>query len=168
MKIGNCPTMEKYTEEISKKYNLDIVRNHSAAEVLYNLSAGNLDIGLIGRKAEKAEFVGYEKRLKDVGYTLIYRGKSAIDYRQLGAITVHTYLPEDIVKNNFPEFRNVVYHQSLEESLREGEINLISWDDWRDEFNLLIPIDEFGNKIEKFRTPILYSKNEIIKKMNLS
>ncbi|HHD92370.1 MAG TPA: hypothetical protein ENL06_01965, partial [Candidatus Portnoybacteria bacterium] len=112
MTIGNCPTMEKYTERISKKYNLDIVRNHSAAEVLYNLSADNLDIGLIGRKAERAEFVGYEKRLKGVGHTLIYRGKSAIDYRQLGVITVHTYLSKNIVKNNFPEFRNIVYHQS--------------------------------------------------------
>ncbi|NCF75400.1 MAG: hypothetical protein GWO87_02865 [Xanthomonadaceae bacterium] len=168
MKIGNCPTMGKYTEEISKKYSLDIVRNRSAAEVLYNLSAGNFDIGLIGRKAEKAGFIDYEKRLKDVGYTLIYREKSTIDYRQLGAITVHTYLPENIVKNNFPEFRNIIYHQSLEKSLKEGKINLISWDDWDDRFNLLIPIDEFGNKIEKFRTPILYSKNEIIKEMSLA
>ncbi len=167
MKIGTCPTMLKYAEEISKKNNLEIVQNRSAAEVLYNLSTGILDIGIIGRKAERIEFTGYEKRLKNVGYTLIYIQKAAIDYRQLGEITIHTYLAKDIVENNFSELKRIVYHNSLEESLNSGEINLIDWNDWQDDFNLLIPVDEFGNKIEKFRTPILYSKSEVIEKMSL-
>ena len=159
--------MLKHAEEISKKNNLEIVRNRSAAEVLYNLSAGMLDIGIIGRKAKQVEFTGYEKRLKNTGYTLIYIQKAMIDYGQLEEIVVHTYLAKDIVKNNFPELKRVVYHNSLEESLNSGEVNLIDWSDWQNNFNLLIPVDEFGNKIEKFRTPILYSKNKIIEKMSL-
>ena len=166
MKIGTCPTMLKYAEEISKKNNLEIIPNGSAAEVLYNLNAGNLDIGIIGRKAKQVEFTGYEKRLKNVGYTLIYIEKAMVDYKRLGEIVVHTYLPEDVVKNNFPELEKVVYHNSLEESLNSGEINLINWDDWKDGFDLLIPVDESGNKIEKFRTPILYSKSGNIEEIN--
>ena len=167
MKIGNCPTMLKYVEEVSKQNHLDMVNYHSAAEVLYNLNLGNIDIGLIGRKAKQDEFVGYEKRLKSVGYTLIYLQKTMIDYHRLGEIMVHTYLSKDVVENNFPELGKIVYHDSLEESLKSGEVNLIDWNDWNDSFNLLIPVDELGNKIEKFRTPILYSKDKIIEKIEI-
>ena len=159
--------MLKYTKKIAEENNFKLIEGGSAAEVLYNLNLGSLDIGFIGRKAEKREFSGYEKLLRENGCTLIFSQKSMINQVYLREIEAHTYLDKEIVKNNFPELKKVVFHKSLNESLRSGEINLIRWSDWRDNFNLLIPIDDFGNKIEKFRIPALYSKDKIIETINI-
>ena len=161
MKIGYCPTMEEYVKKIKNIQDFELINLGSAGRALFFLSNGEIDIAVIGRKAKKREFEGYEKVIGE-GYTLITNSKSFISKDDITNIKVDTNVPEDIVEKEFPELENVIYHKTLQDALSNGNIQLISWNDWNDEFELLIPINEFNNKIKKFRVPHFYSKKDIL------
>ena len=163
MKIGYCPTMEEYVKKIKNIQDFEIINLGSAGRVLSSLSNDEIDIAVIGRKAKKREFVGYEK-VSGEGYTLITDSKSMILKDELKNLKIDTAIPKEIVEKEFPELENVVYHKTLQEALNNGEVQLISWDDWDDKFELLIPVDEFNKKIKRFRIPHFYSKNNILNK----
>ena len=57
----------------------------------------------------------------------------------------------------FFDFQNITYQNQLSPNLNTPR--LISWEDWDDSFELFIPIEN-GKKVEKFRTPMLYSRLE--------
>lgn len=159
IKIGFCPTMAKYAEKIATENNFQPIPFNGAAEALYFLKGDQIDIVLIGRKAEKKEFKGLEKRLRD-GYTLInQQRKQMIPKDLLPKIEIHTYLSPEIVRKKFPELKLIHFHKKLSETLASGKIILIDWKDWRDDFFLLIPVENNYQKVEKYRTPFLYSKN---------
>jgi len=160
MKIGYCPTMEEYVKKIENIQDFEIINLGSAGRALFFLSNDEIDIAVIGRKAKKREFVGYEK-VSGEGYTLITDSKSMVLKDELKNLRIDTAISKEIVEKEFPELENVVYHKTLQEALNNGEVQLISWNDWDDEFELLIPVDEFNNKVKKFRVPHFYSKREI-------
>ena len=162
MKIGYCPTMEEYVKNIKNILDFETINLQSAGRVLSFLSNDKIDIAVIGRKAKKREFVGYEK-VDGKGYTLITHSKSMIPEKELTNLRIDTNVPKDIVEKDFPELENVIYHKTLQEALDKGNVQLISWDDWNDNFELLIPVDDFYNKIKKFRVPHFYSKKDILK-----
>jgi len=160
MKIGYCPTMEEYVKKINIQ-DFEIINLGSAGRVLYFLSNDEIDVGIIGRKAKKREFEGYEK-VTGSGYTLITDSKKMIFKDELKNLKINTAVPKEIIEKEFPELKNVIYHKTLQEALDNGSVQLINWNDWKDEFELLIPIDEFNNKVKKYRVPHLYSKNKDI------
>ena len=163
MKIGYCPTMEEDVKKIKNIQDFEIINLGSAGRALYSLSNDEIDVAVIGRKAKKREFVGYEK-VSGEGYTLITDSKTMISKDDLANIKVDTNATKDIVEKEFPELKNVIYHKTLQDALDTGTIQLINWNDWNDEFELLIPVDEFNNKMKKFRVPHFYSKNDILNK----
>jgi len=161
MRIGYCPTMEEYVKNIKNSQDFEISNLGSAARVLYSLSNDEIDVAVIGRKAMKREFEGYEK-VSGEGYTLITNSKSMISKDDVVNIKIDTNIPKNIVEKEFPELKNVIHHKTLQEALDHGDVQLISWNDWDDKFELLIPVDEFNNKIKKFRVPHFYSKNNVL------
>ncbi len=163
MKISYCPTMAPYAEKIAKKFkNVELFPSSSAAEVLYMLRENAIDGALIGRVAHKREIDDRTKsyRLKE-GNTLVYRQKAGISFDQLKQIEVYTYLEDENIKDIKDAFKNVVHFSSLQECLKDGLSTpvLINWKDYKDEFELLIPMDMKG-KIPYFRAPVLYYKDE--------
>jgi hypothetical protein len=163
IRLSYCPTMEPYAEKIAKNFDdIDLMPASSAAEVLYMLRSGNIDGALIGRVAYDRELDEKTKgyRLKG-GNTLIYRQKAGIGFDQLKEVEVYTYLPEEEIKDVENAFKNVIYFQTLDECLKDGLATpvLINWEDYRDEFELLIPMDMRG-KVSYFRAPVLYYKDE--------
>jgi len=161
MKIGYCPTMEEYVKKIKNIQDFEIINLGSAARALFFLNNDEIDIAVIGRKAKKREFVGYEK-VSGEGHTLITDSKSMILKDELKNLKIDTVIPKEIVEKEFPELENVVYHKTLQDALDNGKVQLISWNDWDDKFDLLIPVDEFNNKVKKFRVPHFYSKTNIL------
>ena len=159
MKLGYCPTMKEFAHSFAEKNSFEAINLGSAANVLLALNNNEIDVGIIGRKAKKAEFDGYEKRIKD-GYTLITLQKSMIRNEDLVNLEIHTDLPKDIVEKIYPELQNIVYENSLTNAIQKGNVQLINWEQWNDKFSLLIPVDDFNNKNPKFRVPHLYSKQE--------
>lgn len=159
MKIGYCPTMEEYVKKRVDENKNRIINLGSAAQVLSFLNINEIDVGVIGRKAKKQEFKGYEKRIRK-GFTLITNMKNIIGKEELKNIEVHTALSKKIIEEKYPDLKNVFYHDSLQDALKDGEVQLISWDDWNDNFELLIPVDEFNNKDTRFRVPHFYSKDK--------
>jgi len=157
MKLGYCPTMEEYVKNMNNIQYFEIINLGGAANVLYYLNNDEIDIGVIGRKAKKREFEGYEK-VTGSGYTLITDSKGMIFKDELKNLRIDTAVSKEIVEKEFPELENVVYHKTLQDALDNGEVQLISWDDWDDKFELLIPVDEFNNKVKKYRVPHIYSK----------
>jgi len=159
IKIGYCPTMKNFTLKFANLHNYEAIEFSSAAQVLYLLKLNKLDMCIIGRQAKKSEFEGFVKRI-DNGYTLISNSKGMIENSRLSSLEIHTNISKNKIEKLFPELKNMKYHDNLNDALNKGNIQLISWDDWNDDFELLIPIDNQGNKNPKFRVPHIYSNNE--------
>lgn len=156
MKIGYCPTMNPFVKKLEKYETINL---GSAGAVLMALNDNEIDVGIVGRVAKNGEFDGHSKRTAD-GYTLVTTQKQMILNEDLPMLEVHTALPKDLVSSKFPELKNVVFEDKLKQELKNGEVWLISWDDWNDNYNLLIPVDQNYNKNPKFRVPHIFSKKK--------
>ncbi len=170
-KIAYCPTMEPFAEKIRKKSKkVEMIPMGSAAQVLSMLRNGDIDGVLIGRYAKKRELDSSTKRhIFHEGYTLIHSMKQGIDVKQLKRIPIKTYIAKNKIKHIMPLLGEVEFFDSFENCLAGGWDTpvLIDWKDYRDEFELLIPMNSFG-KIPVFRAPVLYYKDidsEIINQM---
>ncbi|MFW6220260.1 MAG: hypothetical protein ACOC3X_01165 [Nanoarchaeota archaeon] len=168
--LGYCPTMKPYVDEFininnEEKIvdNIELIPLDTTASALKQLNQNNLDLVIVGRTALDTELINKNEIKLKKSYTLIYQTKQFIDYSVLNNLTIHTYLPKEIVKNYFLE-ENIVFYDSLEE-ISKNEIIFIDWDDFTDDMQLLIPIHN-NQKIINFRIPIIYYDNEKEDKIN--
>ncbi len=162
LKLGFCPTMQSDAQNLQiQNDNIEIVPFGSANEVLANLKAKKIDLALIGRKAELNELPKeiLEKKLFKTGFTLIAPQKSFISESELKNLEVKTCLEENLVKVEFIELKNITFEKNPDCNLNNQEMWLIAWDDLIDSMELLIPVDQSGNKIKKYRSPFLYGQN---------
>ncbi len=162
--MAYCPTMEPFAQEIENNLeNVKMIPASSAREVLQFLRYNRVDSVLIGRVAEKRELDENTKffRLKK-GLTLVYKVKSGISVEQLKNVEVLTYLDLEKIAHVKDFFARVVHLDSLEECLKYN-LNvpvLVDWEDFRDDFSLLIPMTMTG-KAPEFRAPVIYYKKDI-------
>ncbi len=164
IKVGFCPTMQVDAERLQKENeNINLVSLSSAGEVLANLEAGKIDLALIGRKAEKTEISKdiLERKMFETGFTLINSQKSIISKNEIANLEVKTCLDKSI-QEDFSEFK-IIFEQDC--NYQKEEIWLISWNDWTDDMELLIPVDENG-KIKKYRSPFLYGNRSNLDGLN--
>jgi len=79
---------------------------------------------------------------------------------RLSEIPVITYLSESDLGDLKNQFTKISFVSSLDECLTDNLETpvLIDWRDYRDEFELLIPMEAKG-KDPRFRAPVLYYKN---------
>lgn len=162
--LGYCPTMEQEANNIaSNNENIQLVKSQSTKNVLNDLNQKKIDIGLVGRiaKSDELNYKYNELKLK-TGFTLINSNKNVIEYSKIDNLKIHTYLDKEKVKNFLGNIDNVIFYEKLED-INPEFISLIDWDDWKDNNELLIPIDENYNKIVKFRIPVLYSLENLDK-----
>ncbi len=161
-KIAFCPTMTPFADNISKSVKeVKMIEMGSAAQVLGALRGGTVDGILIGRYAKAQELsAGTEREIFRGGYTLVYKVKSGISEEQLKGLTIKTYLDKDRLSDFIPLFGSVEYLGSLDECITDGleAPVLIDWKDYRDDFELLIPLNA-GGKVPLFRAPVLYYKD---------
>jgi hypothetical protein len=169
--LSYCPTMESYAKKIAED-NLNVIldKDFSTASVLSKLKNKKIDIALVGRIADSWELDNVKEiRLKD-GYTLIGPTKNFVLESNLKDIEVHTAISESIVQEYFPELENIVYYMSVDDALTFGKnkVILIDWKDYKTGYNLIIPLYENNNKVEKYRIPTLYvNDDELIIYLNL-
>ncbi len=157
MRIGYCPTMKPFVEKLESR-GFILVNLGSAGAVFQALNLGEIDVGVVGRRAKSREFSGFMRRLSE-GYTLVNDRKQMILNEDLGRIRINTALSKEIVESKFPYLKNVVYRGKIPEKL-DGGVWLISWDDWRDDFELLIPVDGEYRKNSDFRVPHVFSRTK--------
>ena len=129
------------------------------------LRSGAIEISLIGREAytrELTEKIG--KRRLAGGYTLVYPRKAAIPKAQLAEIPVKTYLDPEVVAKLLPTLDNVSFYNTFEECERAepGMPMLIDWKDFKDEHQMLIPVEASGAKVPAFRAPVIYYNTDIV------
>lgn len=159
MKLGYCPTMDDDALNLAKDNNYELVKFGSASEVLSSLNNNQIDKGLIGRKAELSEI---NKDVKETtlksGYTLVTNKKIFLDYSQLLSLEIHTYLPNKETKDLISNNQSIIYYGSKQEAINkisEGKAVLISWEDWQDNFELIV-VMEGSKKVKDFRGAFLY------------
>ncbi len=168
--MAYCPTMTPYADAIESQkeqenvfgneYDIELIPASSAGEVLYMLKTNRVDSVLIGRSAKKSELDDKVSSFRMLdGVTLVYKVKAGVPVEQLKEIEVLTYLkPEKIARvKNF--FKKVTFLDTIDECLNSNlEIPvIIDWHDFRDDFELLIPMNDYG-KVPEFRAPVLYYK----------
>ena len=152
--LGYCPTIQSEAMVLAEENNYIPKELSSAAVVLQQLKSGQIDSALIGRKAYSYEISNEisEKVLKS-GFTLVSNQKSFISISQLNSSEI--YVPEGF--NGF-EFRRKIEYGSEEsrDLINQGKIVLISWDDWQDNFELVVVMNG-SEKVREFRGVFLYS-----------
>ncbi len=157
--LGYCPTMEPYALKISSNLpNIEILNLGSAANALAYQRDKISDVTLIGRRAKKREITDETKELiLKSGFTLVSNYRGMIEESNLKQINIHTAIKKDIAEKFYPNFPNWIFYDDKNTALLNGlsEAVLISWDDWIDDFELLIPMTDMG-KSPQFRTPIIY------------
>ena len=167
--LGYCPTMKTHAQSIAADADLTLKAYGTTAEAISALKKGVVDAILVGRPAKKSELKeAFELKLRG-GYTLVGKTKRLLRLDELTQKKIHTAVEKEEFSQYMPQTENVIYHNSLEEALKNGinEVVFINWDDYSDDYELLIPIDDGGNKVEKFRIPIVYSlKKEFIESIN--
>ncbi len=159
IKLGYCQTMESEAIELAKDNDYELVKHGSASEVLFALSNEEIDKGLIGRKAKLNEI---SKNIKETtlksGHILVTNKKGFLEYSELPYLEIHTYLTPKEVNTLTPDNKNIFYYEFKQEAINkisEEKAVLIPWDDWRDDFELLVVMD--GNKkVKDFRGVFLY------------
>ncbi len=160
LNLGFCPTMKVFIADILN-INSEIKTSAmgSAAQVLTFLREGYINFGLIGRLAKKMEISEKikEKRLWK-GYTLIGQFKTGLPVEEIPYQKITTYLPKEKVEKFIPEAKKVVYYDNFDNAISDGIYSsvLIDWDDYKDDYELKIPIHRDGMKVLKFRTPTFY------------
>ncbi|MGM5484668.1 MAG: hypothetical protein ACQEP1_02230 [Nanobdellota archaeon] len=161
--FGHCPTMSVIAENIaSENERLSLKRYPHTSAALSALNKGEVDIALVGRVAKDNELGNaVERRLRE-GLTLVGDEKRFISLRNLEETEVHTAVSKDKVEEYLPERTEVVYHDSTAKAIEDGDVVLLDWVDYTDDFGLVIPVDNNMNKIERFRIPVLYSYDDKI------
>ncbi|BBE31467.1 hypothetical protein OSSY52_16080 [Tepiditoga spiralis] len=174
MKLVYCPTMTPFASEILKNVSdeVEFIKVPSAAQALSMLKYNEADSVLIGRSAKQRELSEDTKelRLKN-GYTLAFKDKEMIYEEELKDLSVLTYLNENDLNDFKDTFKEIKYLSSLKECLKfKLDIPiLVDWQDFREDFQLLIPVNDDG-KVMKFRAPVLYYKKrteDILKIKNM-
>ncbi len=156
LRLGYCPTMEKYANSIdSQNKNVDLLKFGDASTVMSKLNSKQIDVALIGRKAREDELGSNHERLLKPGFTLVSPSKYFIGYSELRNLEIITYEHKGITEI-FPEL-NLEFIQDKADVFQGSNIVLISWEDYEDFMGLVIPLNEDGTKVEKFRAPIIYS-----------
>ena len=165
VKLGFCPTMTPYAEGFNKNIeNIELVRVPGAAGVMNMLLAGAIDAALIGREAYARELNSNikKKRLKE-GYTLVYKDKIGISKEKLKEISIKTYLPKNIASDLLPNMENITFYTSIEECEKENMDMpmLIDWKDFKDQHEMLIPLEANGMKTPIYRAPVIFYNKKI-------
>ena len=159
VKMGYCPTMSLFAEEIaSNNGNVVLIEGANAAEVLKDLSKGKINLALIGRMAKNFEAKGAEHLFLGEGYTLVGNKKRLVTMQELAESRVHTYVDEKLVRKLVPNSQ-IIFYNNIEDAIEAGisEVVLIDWKEFSDEHELVIPVYSDGRKVEHFRMPVLYS-----------
>lgn len=156
--VGYCPTMENYALILKEDNNYSIKKYDSAKEVLVALNKKEVYFGLIGRIAKEYEINEHIDYLTiKSGYTLISKNKKVIDFSNIDKYEIYTYISEDIISEKF-NYLNINYFkkENILDKLNKGNIILISWQDWQDDFELFVVNNGFL-KEKDFRGTFLYS-----------
>ncbi len=128
--------------------------------VLNLISKDITNAGIIERKANSWEIdQDFSEIQLQKGYALIYKNKIFVELDELKNWNISTYLPENEIKDYTDYFGSIYHTNSLKESYKfiDQMPVLIPWDDYQDNFNLFVPIN--NNEIEtRFITPFLYYK----------
>ncbi len=159
--LGYCPTQREEAIALAEERGLELLPLGSTGEVLYSLKINEIDFGLVGRKARSSEVEkGVAKEIIRDGYMLITKKSLVIDYKNLHHIEINTYVEEDVIDGLPLEDNKINYYKTKEEALMtidDGAVVLLPWDDFEDDFNLLIVMDG-GRKKKDFRGAFLYYK----------
>ncbi|MCK4997285.1 hypothetical protein KAS08_03190 [Candidatus Pacearchaeota archaeon] len=160
-KLGHCPTMKEAAEFIGNQNpSITLVEFGSTSATLANLNSENINIALVGRKAKSYEVGDAHERVLGEGVTLITQSKQLISYDQLEDLRIFTYLDKEIFEEQFPNL-NIEVSGDKEELLQSNyNIVLISWEDYEDYMELLVPLNQDGGKVKEFRIPVLYSRDK--------
>ncbi len=160
IKLGYCPTMQEEAISLSEKKDYELIRFEYAINVLSALKNKQIDKALIGRKARQYEI---SKEVKETvlesGYTFVSNRGGFIEYSQLSNYEIYTYLSKEIAESLAPKNSKIIYLTKEEAivKINEGRIVLISWEDWRDEFELIVAMN--GNeKVKELRGVFLYQE----------
>ncbi len=156
--LGYCPTMKEEAFLIAEGFDsrTKIVEFQSASEVFNALENNVIDFGVVGRRAKSFEIGSFViEEVIESGFTLVQKERTFLQTKDLSGKNIHSHYDVGF----FPE-STIIAHQSLEDSIKtafnEKEPALIRWEDFSDEFELLVVMDGF-EKNKLFRGVFLYS-----------
>lgn len=167
-RLGYCPTMQGFLPDLfSQGLTFESVPYSSASNALQALIAGEVDAALIGRKPYAAEIdQSYVYKQLRNGVTLISNQQRLIPYADLATLSMHTTLDPENITGLFPDGMQIIHHSEpvTIDLLDQNSALLIDWKEVEGNYQLIIPVNEQGQKIRLFRTPFfVYASSETAK-----
>jgi hypothetical protein len=157
--LGFCPTMGHVAREIEGLDSGVSLRLYGATSTsITALKNGAVDAILVGRTVKQSELAEpLELRLRK-GHTLVGQNKRFVWLQDLRDMRVHTAADKNTVNSYLPDARNVIYYASTTQALSQGlgDSVLLSWDEYSDDMELVIPVYANMDKVEQFRLPVIY------------
>jgi hypothetical protein len=157
--VGYCPTMAAELSILDADgVFIEGVQYPSAAQAVQALQDGAVDAVLIGRKPYATEISeGLVFIQMREGVTMINVQQRIIPYAELASLHVHTTLDLKDIDGLFPESTQIIHHTEPVSVvlLDHNSAVLMEWADVEGNYQLLIPVNEQGQKIPQFRTPFL-------------
>lgn len=129
IKLWYCPSMEVYVNDIVNKESFELIRYNSSQQVLEKVKTWQINIWLVWRIAHNYEI---DKDTKSIDI------ENDVKY---------TYIADEKIIINEKDITNF-----------QNKIKLIKWTEWEDKMNLAVIVDDYWNKILKYRKPTLYYK----------
>lgn len=160
IRLGYCPTMKPEALNLQDKNSgIEIIEFESAQMTLNELKAKNIDLALVGRKADRDEITQetHEKKLGDEVHTLIGPHKKIILLDELDNLNVYTCASNEIRKS-YPEL-SLIFKDC---DYRDGNVWLAPWEEYAPGFGLVVLINEQGRKVRKYRSAFLYAHEDPI------
>ena len=161
IRIGYCPTMHPYVQELAEndEHVIPILYDNSA-EAMQALHTGLVEAIIIGRAAWEHELTeDLRLLLMADGLTLIVQQPGFIRYEDLPRIRIFTLEDSEAIQSLIPVQDNVIFYDDFDQMLADmgrSAAVLMRWSQVSPVDGLLIPVDPTGLKIPGFRSPHLY------------
>jgi hypothetical protein len=158
-RLGYCPIMKTELNKLNIS-ELELFEFNNSQEVLKALQNKKIDIAVIGRKARREEITEQIRylQLRPEDVTLVSLRYAQMTLENLENINIHTWLNTDELGLLFSNLNVIAYETSKEASSNGlNEAVLINWRDVDyEKHELLVALDNGGNKLEYFRSPHVY------------
>ncbi len=157
-KVAYCPTMQPVVNKLDLSEKIEFNLIASSQDTLHALRQGRVDAVIIGRKARPEEIRENIKEFQaeSAAATLAANNYQVAAVNDLTSQTIATSLPEELTSEKYPSLK-FIQTSEAEAADKTNDLELILWKDFDYSIqDLVVVIDENGQKAPSFRTPFLY------------
>ncbi len=160
VQVAYCPTMQPIVDKLNSTKEVKFNLVGSAQEALQLLRLNKVDTAIIGRKARPQEIQNSTQKLQadSTATTLAASHYQIVTSNDLTSQVITTNLPVETASKKYPNFK-FISAKDVGTANKTSDLELVLWKDFDySQHDLVVVVDDSGNKMASFRTPFFYYK----------